>query len=262
MTKPNQATETIETTETIEYDNAGTRLFAFARGRGRPLILLHGGMGDHRAIGVRLGALADHHRLVMPDVRGAGRSHFAGALAWDLLAADVRALMDHLRLPRAVVGGFSAGSGAALAFARRHPERAEALVLLWPAFGGATRGLLPAQRVAMDRMHAAGKRALAEGIEALDPLFESLPTPIRDAAVAMARSFDPASVEATTRFLASGAHPFTHDDELAALAMPTLVVPGIDPEHPVEIAEAYVRAMPNARTDPNPDLVASIRAFI
>lgn len=248
--------------ETIEYDHEGTRLFAFARGQGRPVIFMHGGMADHRAVAFRLGGLAERHRLVMPDVRGAGRSHFSGDLSWDLLARDVGALMDHLGLATAVIGGFSAGAGAALSFARLEPARTEALVLAWPAFGGATRGLLPAQRIAMDRMHAAGRRALVEGIGAIEPLFGALPPPIREAALAMVRSFDPASVEATTRFLASGAQPFTDDDELATLGMPTLVVPGIDAEHPIEVAEAYARAIPDARTDPGADLIASIEAFL
>ena len=248
--------------ETIEYDNEGTRLFAFARGRGRPVIFLHGGMADHRAVAFRLGGLAEHARLVMPDVRGVGRSHFSGTLSWDLLARDVRALMDHLGLDQAVIGGFSAGAGAALSFARLEPARTEALVLAWPAFGGAMRGLLPAQRVAMDRMHEAGRRAVAEGIGAIEPLFQALPPPVREAALVMVRSFDPASVEATTRFLASGVQPFADDAELADLGMPTLVIPGIDAEHPTEVAQAYARAIPDARVDPGEDLVASIDAFL
>ena len=44
--------------------------------------------------------------------------------------------------------------------------------------------------------------------------------------------------------------------------MPTLVIPGIDDEHPAEVAAAYVRAIPDARADPGTDLVASIHAFL
>ncbi|HLL25998.1 MAG TPA: hypothetical protein VK427_27860, partial [Kofleriaceae bacterium] len=38
---------------------------------------------------------------------------------------------------------------------------------------------------------------------------------------------------------ASGAQPFTDCSELAAIAAPTLVVPGVDPQHPREVAEVY-----------------------
>src|SRR5262249_53334599 len=130
---------------------------------------------------------------------------------------------------------------------QRHPGRTLALLLVSPVYGGNEAGLLPAQLVAMERMRAAGERALAEGIEALFPLFEGLPPAVRGVALALVRRVDPESVAATTRFLGSGVHPFERMSDLAALRVPTLVAPGTDPEHPAEIAEAYARALPTAR---------------
>ena len=222
----------------------GTGLFAVEQGTGAPFVYLHGGLADHRVGLYRLATLPA--RLILPDVRGAGRSHHADELSWDLLADDVAALLDHLRLARAAIGGVSSGSAIAVRFALRYPERTTKLVIQSPVFAGADRGLVPAQATAMRRMREVGERVATEGIAALLPLYEALPPEIRDRAIEMARSFDPASVAATTRFLDSGAQPFATLADLAALTMPVLVIPGTDPEPPAELAAEYARAIPHA----------------
>lgn len=226
----------------IWFDHAGTSLFAVESGEGRPVILLHGGLATHAA--ARFHARPVPGRLITPDLRACGRSHFAGELTWDLYADDVAALARHLGITRAVVGGFSFGSGVAVRVALRHPELVAALALVHPAYGGAEMGLLPAQRAAMDAMDAAGRRAPAEGIEVLFPL---LPPQLAERGRALFATYDPASVAASTRFMASGAQPFERGEELAAITAPTLVVPGVDPQHPREVADVYLRRVPRCR---------------
>ena len=101
----------------------GTTLSVFESGVGTPLLFLHGGLADHQAALLHVGALSERLRLITPDLRGAGRSHFAGELTWDLLADDVITVLDHLGLERAAVGGVSMGSAVALRAALRHPDR-------------------------------------------------------------------------------------------------------------------------------------------
>ncbi|MCA9710399.1 MAG: alpha/beta hydrolase [Myxococcales bacterium] len=238
--------ESNSTPHEIWFQRAGTRLFAVEQGHGHPVVFLHGGLADHRASLLRTRELVASYRLITPDVRGAGRSVDAGPLHWSALADDVPALLDHLGLQRAVVGGISAGSAVALAAALRHPERLDALLLVSPVYPGPQRGLHPAPQAAMERMDEVGQRVLVEGIDAILPLFMALPPPIRDAAVEMARGFDPASVAATTRLLASGEQPMASLAELGTLAMPVLIVPGSDPEHPVEVAQLYAQVIPGA----------------
>lgn len=244
----------------VWFECAGTRLFAVERGAGTPVVFLHGGLADHRASLHRVGSLAAEHRLITPDLRGAGRSHHAGALDWDMLADDVAGLLDHLGLARAVIGGVSMGSGVALRFALRYPRRTRALLLLSPVYGG--EGLTPAQASAMARMDAVGQRARVEGIAAILPLFAGLPPAIREVALAMARGFDAASVAATTSFLATGGAPFTGLAELATLDMPVLVVPGTDPEHPAEVAERYAATIASARLVPPEAPAERLEAFV
>jgi hypothetical protein len=114
-------------------------------------------------------------------------------------------------------------------------------VILSPAFAGADVGLTLAQDAAMRAMDAAGRRTLAEGTGALLPLFDALPPEVRDRARAAVASYDPASVAATTQFLASGAQPFATAADLAAISAPTLLVPGTDPYHPAEVSDRYRR---------------------
>jgi pimeloyl-ACP methyl ester carboxylesterase len=227
--------------EEIWFDSDGARLFAVQSGDGFPVILLHGGLASHLACRAFAAPLAQRFRLITPDLRASGQSRWAGPLTWDQLADDVAALMRQLGLARAAIGGVSAGAGCAVRVALRHPALTAALLLLSPAFGGADLGLLPAQDAAMRAMDAAGSRAIAEGTQALLPLFSALPPEVQARARAVIAGHDPAGVAATTRFLASGAQPFATAAELAAIAAPALVVPGTDATHPAEVADRYAR---------------------
>jgi pimeloyl-ACP methyl ester carboxylesterase len=245
----------------VWFESGGTRLYAVEVGRGEPLVFLHGGLADHRSTLLRLGALATTHRVVAPDLRGSGRSIHSGALSWDQLADDVFALLEHLGCERAVIGGTSMGSAVALRFALRHPRETLGLVLISPVYPGHDRGLAEAAAAAMRAMDVAGQRALREGLAALHPLYERLPEPIRARAIEMMASFDPASVAATTRFLASGAQPIGSVEELASIAAPVLLVPGMDAEHPAELADLYARQLRRAVIvdATSPDVLERIR---
>jgi len=98
-------------------DIGDTRLFVEERGAGRPLILLHGGLGlDHRMFGDYLDALADNHQLIFVDQRSQGRSEQAPDDTWSLkhMAEDVVKLADALKLVEYVVLGHSYGALVAL----------------------------------------------------------------------------------------------------------------------------------------------------
>jgi pimeloyl-ACP methyl ester carboxylesterase len=225
----------------IYFESAGTKLFAVESGDGPPVVLLHGGLANHLGCRVWAGSLATRSRLITPDLRGSGRSIYHDAPSWDLLADDVAALLRHLGIARAVIGGISGGAAAATRVALRHPAITEALVVLHPAFGGAELGLTPSQVAAMQAMDAAGQRCVGEGIEVLFPLLDALPEAVRERGRKVFATYDPRSVAATTRFYASGAQPFASGGELAAITAPVLLVPGIDDTHPREVAEVYLQ---------------------
>jgi pimeloyl-ACP methyl ester carboxylesterase len=215
----------------------GVRLFVAEAGEGVPIVLLHGGLANHLSCWLYAQPLAGRYRVITPDLRGAGKSRFAGELTWAAIADDIAAIVRGLGLSRVVVGGSSFGAGATVTFALRHPSLVAALLVLNPAYGGGELGLSPAQQAAMQAMDAVGRRAPAEGIDVMFPLFEALPETIRERAKRVVATFDPASVAATTAFMASGAQPFQRAEELRAIAVPALVVPGSDPTHPREVAD-------------------------
>lgn len=247
----------------VWFQNGDTRLFAVEMGRGHAVVFLHGGLSDHRGALFRLRGVASHCRLICPDLRASGRSVYAGRLSWDLLADDVAALIRHLGLKSAVVGGTSMGSAVAVRFALRHPALLRGLVLMSPVYPGADRPLAEPALAAMRIMGEAGERTLQQGVNALRPLFEGLPEPVRGVALEMMLGFDAASVAATTRFLATNEQPIGSVRELAAIAVPVMVLPGTDAQHPTEVATLYAQHLCHAQTveQTDPDAIERITRF-
>jgi hypothetical protein len=112
-------------------------------------------------------------------------------------------------------------------------------------------------------MYEAGERALEQGVEALRPLFDSVPAPVRDVAIEMMLGFDAASVAATTRFLARGEQPMGSVRELESIDVPVMVLPGIDPQHPAEIAALYAQHLrhPVVVEQTAPDMIEKMTRF-
>ncbi|WP_315765509.1 MULTISPECIES: alpha/beta hydrolase [unclassified Bradyrhizobium] len=91
---------------------------------GTPVILLHGGLANADYWGHQVEALAPHHMVVVMDSRGHGRStRDARAYGYDLMADDVVALMDELKIARADIVGWSDGGIIGLDLALRHKDR-------------------------------------------------------------------------------------------------------------------------------------------
>lgn len=99
------------------------------RGQGLPLVMLHAFPLDGRMWLPQCGALIPQCRCITPDLRGFGSSDPAGPHTVDQYADDVAALLDVLRIERAVVAGLSLGGYTAFALWRRHRARIRALIL-------------------------------------------------------------------------------------------------------------------------------------
>ncbi len=116
-------------------DVNGIKLYDEIAGAGRPLILLHGGLGAIEMFGPTLPALASGRQVIAVDLQGHGRTaDIDRPLSVELMADDIAALIKHLGLASADVMGYSLGGGVALQTAIRHPEVVRKLVLVSTPF--------------------------------------------------------------------------------------------------------------------------------
>jgi pimeloyl-ACP methyl ester carboxylesterase len=105
-------------------DVNGIRLFHHEIGSGPPVVLLHGGLANSDYLGNQARALARAHRVILVDSRGHGRStRDQRPFGYDLMADDVVALLDTLKIDKATIVGWSDGAIIGLDLAMRHPER-------------------------------------------------------------------------------------------------------------------------------------------
>ena len=110
-------------------DVNGINLYYETHGTGRPLILLHGGLGSGEMFGPILPALAADHQVIAVDLQGHGRTaDIDRPIDVRLMADDIAALIEHLGFDQADVMGYSLGGGVAMMTAIRHPEVVRRLV--------------------------------------------------------------------------------------------------------------------------------------
>jgi pimeloyl-ACP methyl ester carboxylesterase len=245
---PSAGTLSIETSDrvTLAGDEAG---------EGPAIVLLHGLTATRRYVvmGSRL-LERSGHRVIAYDARGHGQSTPARnstAYGYPQLASDLEAVLDALDLPSATLAGASMGAHTLLRFALEHPERANALAVITPAYD-------PTRPESEDDE---GRERLARGLRdggaegflaAYD--FSSVPEPWRETVRTvvlqrLAAHEHPAAVADAMEALA-GSRPFNELGELGAIRVPTLVVASrdeVDPGHPLALAERYAEAIPGAR---------------
>jgi pimeloyl-ACP methyl ester carboxylesterase len=223
-------------------------------GEGPAVVLLHGLTATRRYVVMGSHALQrGGRRVIAYDARGHGRSGPAADrdYGYPRLAADLLAVLDASGVRRAVLAGASMGAHTAVRFALEHPERVAALALVTPAYD-------PSSSREVDRL--AHWDALASGLREggvdgfvaaydLDALPErwraTVETVLRQR---IAAHEHPAAV-ADALEVVPRSRPFEDLAELERISVPTVVVASrdeADPEHPLEVGERYVRAIPGA----------------
>ena len=125
---------------------AGKPVFVAEAGDGPPVVMLHG--GGPGASGVtnysrNIDSLAEHFRVIVPDMPGYGRSAKGVDQSdpFGYLADMIRGLLDGLGVGTACLVGNSYGGAAALRLALDTPQRVGKLVLMGPGGIGTTRSV-------------------------------------------------------------------------------------------------------------------------
>ena len=105
------------------------------RGRGEPLVLIHGYPLDRTTWNEIASLLENDFDLILPDLRGMGQSDAVDKMYTVAdLASDVAGLLDHLKVQKAFIAGHSMGGYVALAFVRAYPNRVRGLGMISSQF--------------------------------------------------------------------------------------------------------------------------------
>jgi len=199
-------------------------LYYETHGSGRPLILLHGGLGSGEMFGPVLPLLAERHQGVAVDLQGHGRTaDIDRPIDVRLMAGDVAALIDHLRLGTPDVVGYSLGGGVALHTAAKYPAKVRRLVMV--SANVRPDAIYPEMRAQQGQVNAAAADFMKETpmyqlYQRVAPRPEDFPRLLNKIGEAISKDFD-----------------FT--EEVRGLQMPTLVVAAdadmAPPNHYVEV---------------------------
>jgi pimeloyl-ACP methyl ester carboxylesterase len=205
-------------------DVNGIKLYYETHGTGRPMVLLHGGLGSGEMFGPVLPLLAERHEVIVPDLQGHGRTaDIDRPIDIRLMADDVAALIDHLGLHKPDVVGYSLGGGVALQVAVKHPAKIRRLVVV---SANIRRNAIPAEMLAQQgQVGAAAVEFMKDTpmyqlYQRVAPRPEDFPRLLTKIGESMAKDFD-----------------FT--EEVRGLKVPTLIVAGdadmAPPSHYIEV---------------------------
>lgn len=114
----------------------GTRLYYEIAGSGEPVVLIHGGLLDSRMWDAQFPFLAQQHRTIRYDMRGAGKSETEPLAEPYVPYQDLDHFLQALDIPRASLVGLSGGARIAIDFCIAYPERVQKLVLVSPGMSG------------------------------------------------------------------------------------------------------------------------------
>ena len=202
----------------------GINLYYETHGSGRPLVLLHGGLMSGETFGPVLPLLAERHQVIAVDLQGHGRTaDIDRPIDVRLMAGDVAALIDHLRLATPGVVGYSLGGGVALHTAAKHPAKVRRLVMV--SANLRPDAIYPEMRVQQGQVNAAAAEFMKETpmyelYQRVAPRPEDFPRLLTKIGESMAKDYD-------------------YSDEVRGLRMPTMVVAAdadmAPPSHYVEV---------------------------
>jgi pimeloyl-ACP methyl ester carboxylesterase len=202
----------------------GINLYYETHGAGRPLILLHGGLGSGEMFGPVVPALAERHQVIAVDLQGHGRTaDIDRPIDIRLMADDIAALIDHLALDRPDLVGYSLGGGVALQTAAKYPDKVGRLVAA--SLNLRPDAIYPAMRAQQGQVSAAAAEFMKDTpmyqlYQRVAPRPEDFPRLLDKIGESMAKGYD-------------------YTEEVRGLRVPTLIVAAdadmAPPSHHVEI---------------------------
>lgn len=137
--------------------------------RGRPLVCLHGGPGDKISASIRRLFNPEKFRIIQYDQRGCGKSTPKGVSETNTtphLVADLDKLIRHLKIEKWDVFGGSWGSALALAYADKHPDQIDSMII---------NGIFLGRRKELDHLYHKNGLAGLLFPDVYEPFYDLLP---------------------------------------------------------------------------------------
>jgi pimeloyl-ACP methyl ester carboxylesterase len=236
------------------FEHQGNRIFYELQGSGPDLLFMHGLTGDRNQAIAAAGDLPGY-RLITVDMPGHGETLLSPdrsleeQVSFKAYAGVALALLAHLGVERAVVGGISMGSGLALSLALTNPELCLAQLLVRPAW------LDRPGRPHLDIIEDTGRWLAEEGQEGAavhlegHPVYKTALAENPNCATSILGGIHrPQAVNAAGLLSIMVAdRPFARIGLLQKCTVPALVIGNnADPLHPVAIAREISGALANA----------------
>lgn len=212
-------------------------------GEGRLLVFCHGLTGSLENARDAFGVFPGHLQIFW-DARGHGATAPFGPLngySFDGFAQDLAAILDHLNIRDAVIGGISMGAAVSARFAIRYPARVRGLVLVRPAW--LTEPLPEGLRLFPLAAGLMERYGAQRGLELFDQQFPDADATLREQFLLKD------AAERRSRLVGiPGDTPIRDWAEVANLQMPALVI-GNEPDdvHPLAYAIEWAKRLPHAR---------------
>jgi pimeloyl-ACP methyl ester carboxylesterase len=227
---------TITENTSIDYD---------VQGEGPALVLINGLGFGRWGFFKQIPAFSRHFRTITFDVRG--ERDLEGGVAD--LAADVVALLDHLRVRKAHVLGTSLGGFVAQELALRRPDLVDRLVLVCTSYGrGGPEAMSPWSLMDMIGLPSLSvERAVRRGLEAATSEAYRAERPEEFEQIVGWRLADSPSLSTYHQQMRAGAR-FDASQEVGSITSPTLVIHGSEDNYvPAANAAALAEAIPGAK---------------
>jgi pimeloyl-ACP methyl ester carboxylesterase len=202
---------------------AGLNYYYAIYGKGEPLLLLHGGLGQIEMFGPNLAKLAKSRQVIGVDLQGHGRTALGSReISLIDMGNDMAGVLTQLGYGQVDVLGYSMGGGVAFQFAAQHPEMVRRLVLVSTPY--AQSGFYPEMLPQQAALGSAMKEQMKE-----TPMYKSY------VAIAPHPEEFPKLLDAMG---ASMRKPYDWSADVKKLTMPTMLIYGdsdmMRPEHEVK----------------------------